>query len=77
MIDHMDIESTCIHKDSEEAQQQLQMDPNATGLIIGVINILVVKFGYQIFYFPLKNTMFSSFVIILYFRTKSSGTETS
>ena len=44
MIDHMDIESTCIHKDSEEAQQQLQMDPNATGLIIDVINILVVKF---------------------------------
>ena len=31
MIDHMDIESTCIHKDSEEAQLQLQMDSNATG----------------------------------------------
>ena len=33
MIDHMDIESTCIHKDSEEAQVQLQMDSNATGSI--------------------------------------------
>ena len=31
MIDHMDIESTCVHKDSEEAQLQLQMDSNATG----------------------------------------------
>ena len=31
MIDHMDIESTCIHKDSEEAQLQLQMDSSATG----------------------------------------------
>ena len=33
MIDHMDIESTCIHKDSEEAQLQLQMDSSATGNI--------------------------------------------
>ena len=48
MIDHMDIESTCIHKDSEEAQQQLQMDPNATGLIIDVINILVVKLKFSL-----------------------------
>ena len=31
MIDHMDIESTCVHKDSEEAQLQLQMDSSATG----------------------------------------------
>ena len=31
MIDHMDIESTCIHKESEEAQLQLQMDSSATG----------------------------------------------
>ena len=31
MIDHMDIESTCVHKDSEEAQDQLRMDDNATG----------------------------------------------
>ena len=40
MIDHMDIESTCVHKDSEEAQLQLQMDSNATGknpFIIGNI----------------------------------------
>ena len=33
MIDHMDIESTCIHKESEEAQIQLQFDSNATGSI--------------------------------------------
>ena len=32
VIDHMDIESTCVHKDSEEAQLQLRMDENATGL---------------------------------------------
>ena len=31
MIDHMDIESTCIHKDSEEAQIQLSLDENVTG----------------------------------------------
>ena len=31
MIDHMDIESTCVHKDSDEAQDQLRMDANATG----------------------------------------------
>ena len=44
MIDHMDIESTCIHKDSEEAQIQLQMDSNATGLSFHIINFLIIKF---------------------------------
>ena len=38
MIDHMDIESTCVHKDSEEAQLQLQMDSNATGKIHFIIS---------------------------------------
>ena len=38
MIDHMDIESTCVHKDSEEAQLQLQMDSNATGKNPFIIN---------------------------------------
>ena len=38
MIDHMDIESTCVHKDSEEAQLQLQMDSNATGKIPLIIS---------------------------------------
>ena len=26
MIDHLEIESTCLHKDSHEAQEQLQTD---------------------------------------------------
>lgn len=26
MIDHVDIESTSLHKDSQEAQEQLQVD---------------------------------------------------
>ena len=43
MIDHMDIESTCIHKDSEEAQIQLQMDSNATGLSFDIMNFSVNK----------------------------------
>jgi hypothetical protein len=26
MIEHLEIESTCLHKDSHEAQEQLQID---------------------------------------------------
>ena len=46
MIDHMDIESTCIHKDSEEAQIQLQMDSNATGLSFDIMNFSVNKINF-------------------------------
>ena len=44
MIDHMDIESTCVHKDSEEAQDQLRMDDNATGNC--TYCCVIVEFGY-------------------------------
>ena len=72
MIDHMDIESTCIHKDSEEAQIQLQMDSNATGLSFDIMNFSVNK----ILFFPEKcNIQFICYIFV--FRIKSSGTENS
>jgi dynein intermediate chain 1 len=31
MIDHLDIESTVLHKDSEEAKKQLELEATSTG----------------------------------------------
>ena len=67
----MDIESTCIHKDSEEAQIQLQMDSNATGLSFDIMNFSVNKI-----FFALKNAIFSSFVIFLYLGLKAAAQKT-
>ena len=72
MIDHMDIESTCIHKDSEEAQIQLQMDSNATGLSFHIMNFWLIK----LFYCLEKNAIFSSFVVFLYLGLKAAAQKT-
>ena len=68
MIDHMDIESICVHKDSEEAQNQLSLDANATGnfYFIWYSNIIFVN-GEK----SPSGTSEGTIKIAWYYRTKS------